>query len=363
MRARADQQRSTVVDMAKGVAIILVVYGHCLRGIVAAGIVPQASPLIVTDYVVYTFHMPIFFFLSGLFAVGVRRRTRVAFVLGLLQNIVYPYFLWSTVQSSIQILLAGSGAINGSMDIHRLLQIWYRPVAPFWFLYALFFCRLMAYALARVSPRALFASSALALALVDIVAGAGVLQDVAYGLTYFSLGMMAQADGWTAAARLRPTATSALVAAFLVAAIGCYMAGIPERLPIPATLLGIAATIAVCDSIDRRRDSFAGRLLALLGRYSMSIFVMHILVLACVRTVFLRMLHVSSVVIIMPVAIVAALALPMLVQAILVRWGLNDLAGLPFSARRGAPAPVLGGNDRPPGSRTKPLSASVRESP
>lgn len=341
-----DQQRSTTVDMAKGLAIVLVVYGHCLRGLVAAGVIAPGSPIMVTDYVIYTFHMPLFFFLSGLFAMSARRRTRDVFALGLLLNIVYPYFLWSSIQSLIQIILAGSGAINGSMDLHRLLQIAYRPVAPYWFLYALFFCRLMVRAFGAARPTVILAGCALAFAVVSALIGGGVLQDVTYGLAYFALGMVARVQGWMAVLQRGPVVVAGLAMAFLVMAVGCLAAGIPERLPVPATLLGIAATIALCGWLDRTGKAAAVGLLGLLGRYSMSIFVMHILVLALVRTVFLHMLHISSPALIMPVAIVPALAIPMMIQAVLVRWRLSTLAGLPFSARRGEPVPVLGGRSQ-----------------
>lgn len=42
-------RRSAAIDMAKGVAILLVVYGHCLRGLTGAGVIPPGSWLAVTD--------------------------------------------------------------------------------------------------------------------------------------------------------------------------------------------------------------------------------------------------------------------------------------------------------------------------
>jgi fucose 4-O-acetylase-like acetyltransferase len=88
-----NKHRSIVADMAKGIAIVLVVYSHCLRGLVSANLVPSGSWLATVDYMIYTFHMPIFFVLSGLFFAASAQKNRRAFWLNRFKTIVYPYFL------------------------------------------------------------------------------------------------------------------------------------------------------------------------------------------------------------------------------------------------------------------------------
>lgn len=60
--------RSREIDIAKGLAITLVVYGHCYRGLVAAGYFSETRWLSVVDYCIYTFHMPVFFLYLGYFS-------------------------------------------------------------------------------------------------------------------------------------------------------------------------------------------------------------------------------------------------------------------------------------------------------
>lgn len=55
------------IDKAKGIGIILVVYGHVARGIFNAGIPMNEKSFGIIDSVIYSFHMPLFFFLSGFF--------------------------------------------------------------------------------------------------------------------------------------------------------------------------------------------------------------------------------------------------------------------------------------------------------
>ena len=51
------KQRDAVVDIAKGIGILLVVYGHLHNPI---------------NTFIYAFHMPLFFFLSGFFIKNVK---------------------------------------------------------------------------------------------------------------------------------------------------------------------------------------------------------------------------------------------------------------------------------------------------
>ncbi|WP_162779036.1 acyltransferase family protein, partial [Klebsiella pneumoniae] len=57
--------RETWVDYAKGIGIILVVFGHANRGLYSSGIYISPEIYHYLDNVIYSFHMPLFFFLSG----------------------------------------------------------------------------------------------------------------------------------------------------------------------------------------------------------------------------------------------------------------------------------------------------------
>ena len=61
-------ERLRWVDCCRGICIILVVYGHVTGGLVASGVVHGGSAFDQFRNWVYLFHMPAFFFLSGLFA-------------------------------------------------------------------------------------------------------------------------------------------------------------------------------------------------------------------------------------------------------------------------------------------------------
>ena len=103
------------VDYAKGIGIILVVYGHCIRGIVKAGLVEDDSVFTLLDSMIYSFHMPLFFFLSGLFFEGsLQRNGSERFVFSKLDTLIYPYVLWSFLQGGIEVAL--SSLTNGNKE-------------------------------------------------------------------------------------------------------------------------------------------------------------------------------------------------------------------------------------------------------
>ena len=63
--------RKDWVDIARGIGIILVVYGHALRGHFPLPHRPSWASS--QDAIIYSFHMPLFFVLAGLFS-GPRSR-------------------------------------------------------------------------------------------------------------------------------------------------------------------------------------------------------------------------------------------------------------------------------------------------
>lgn len=326
----ATSLRYAVVDMAKGIAIVLVVYGHCLRGLIDAGLVAPRSWLGVTDYVVYTFHMPLFFAASGLFFRNAEKRSGRNFLIGRLKSIAYPYFLWSMIHGSIQLAMSGSATTNHALDGARLMEIAWNPIPPFWFLYALFFANLLMWMLRRLSI-AIVAGLAFVAFLGAFFVVGWVLSDVTYGFLYFSLGVMAGDRGWL---RVLPTTIASALGAmalFMVVSLGSYFLHVPERLPFLAAVTGIYA-VAVSCAVLEARGARLERTLTVLGQYSMSIYVLHIMVLVFVRTVLIRFFGITQPGIIMLIAIPPAVILPMIAQHLLVRWNANEIAGLPFSA-------------------------------
>ncbi|MEA5507017.1 acyltransferase [Halotia wernerae UHCC 0503] len=130
------QRRLYWVDYAKGIGIFLVVVGHVLRGLVNSSIL-QPTPFInFVDSWIYAFHMPLFFFISGLFVQRSLSKPLNSFILDKVYTIAYPYFIWSVIQGIFQTV--GSRYTNKPSSLVDILKIGYEPIMQFWFLYTLF---------------------------------------------------------------------------------------------------------------------------------------------------------------------------------------------------------------------------------
>lgn len=69
-------KRDDRVDILKGIAIVLVVMGHIIDGNMAKGVLSGQAWTIVYN-VIYLFHMPLFFVLSGM-ALAMSKRKKLA---------------------------------------------------------------------------------------------------------------------------------------------------------------------------------------------------------------------------------------------------------------------------------------------
>lgn len=128
--------REVWVDYAKALGIILVVAGHINRGLYSSGIYISKQFYTLFDSIIYTFHMPLFFFLSGLFFIkSIDRKGKKIFFIDKFDTIFYPYVLWSLIQGGIEVIL--SKYTNSKTELIDVLSFLVYPRAQFWFLYAL----------------------------------------------------------------------------------------------------------------------------------------------------------------------------------------------------------------------------------
>jgi fucose 4-O-acetylase-like acetyltransferase len=132
-----EQKHYDWVDYAKGIGIILVVYGHVARGVYNAGMIENQELFTLVDSILYSFHMPLFFFLSGLFFISsITKRGEGGLIISKVDTIIYPYIIWSLIQGGVEYSL--DGVTNFSTTIQDIYSLFWLPHDQFWFLYALF---------------------------------------------------------------------------------------------------------------------------------------------------------------------------------------------------------------------------------
>lgn len=135
-----SKKRLEWVDIAKGIAIFLVVTGHMLRGFTSSGMYSNYNSLLkYIDFTIYSFHVPLFFLASGLiYSYKTTIETKgelIEFIKRKCKILIIPYIIFSWLQLGVKIIMSGS--VNHKVSVSSFFKIVYKPVEQFWFLYAL----------------------------------------------------------------------------------------------------------------------------------------------------------------------------------------------------------------------------------
>ncbi len=125
--------RDLRIDVLKGIGIILVVWGHCVG-------------IFIRE--IYIFHIPLFFFLSGLFF-----SSKPNFVWRKMKTLIFP-----AIGYSIFFFLSVSILGGGYAERFKAFSIYNLAVfdGPLWFLYALFLISVFYYFLFRLVKNSLW---------------------------------------------------------------------------------------------------------------------------------------------------------------------------------------------------------------
>ncbi len=133
------KRRIEWVDIAKGITILLVVFGHGLQGIISSShltLFSKNSSLVLVDKIIYGFHMPLFFFLSALFTGFLYRRYQTV-IIQKVKRLLVPYFVWSFITAFF--MQIASKYTNAGLGIKDFILSPIIPFSEYWFLYVLFF--------------------------------------------------------------------------------------------------------------------------------------------------------------------------------------------------------------------------------
>jgi fucose 4-O-acetylase-like acetyltransferase len=325
------------IDAMKGAGIALVVIGHAFVGLLAAGLAPADGWMAWTHYAIYLFHMPLFFLLSGLFAGRRPADAPPQFLRWLGLGLVWPYLLWSVLQLSA-IHMAGS-AVNtpSELDLERIVALLWLPASQYWFLHALAMFHVLAYVTARLGWQRAWLPAALLLqaALLWPAYRTTIIGSYTPYLVWFALGAALtgarfaeglgdwrtrlQGSGWMIAAPVAAIVLFVLQAEDLRALDVHYK----SAATLGAQATGIALVVMAC---ALAAPPVRGAL-AWLGRCSMAIFLMHVLVVAGCRIVVMKIAPGTPVEMVLLLSTALGLLVPCAVAMAAQRVGLSQALG------------------------------------
>jgi len=339
------QQRIGWIDRARGLGMALVVVGHAAGGLIDSPLGGGAAGLRWMFFAIYLFHMPLFFLLSGLLVAERIAADRCGFLRGLLPSVVWPYFLWSTVQFSAIVAMGSLVNRPAGAWLPTVLALPWRPVSQFWFLYALFWMHLLAgLLLPRVGKWAVLALGIGLKLLVAFVPVDVTIKLMANNFVWYALGGAlgtAGVDRVLALGRGGALAMGALAVGVLGVTLGFAfhatgagfaqfsspeLARLAWRLgTVPAALAGVWLVLKLAAS--RPANGPVGAAMAALGRRTMAVFVLHVLFIAGLRIVLVRLGWAGGVWPLMVPLVVAGIAGPLVVERMVRPLGLRRVLG------------------------------------
>jgi len=166
---RTTTKRIHWIDIVRGIAIILVIYGHLFNS-------DQQR------YLIYAFHMPLFFFISGLVFKPITTKPLLHIALKYFKQLLIPYYIFA-ILTYLFALVSQTADFSLSDAAYQLFGILYGSGSKgmlgynvvLWFLPCLFITKLMFAAITRSVPQTryillfLFATGAAGAALSYLV--------------------------------------------------------------------------------------------------------------------------------------------------------------------------------------------------
>lgn len=329
--------RSLWVDYAKAIGIILVVYGHVTRGIYNAGININETIYNLADSIVYTFHMPLFFFLSGLFFYNsFQKKGAKKLIFSKVDTIVYPYLIWSIIQGLLEVSL--TSYTNGNDGYSNILSLLWLPRAQFWFLYSLFIIFVItSLAFNKLNIKcvtALFIGTSALYLIQTHLLQVFQVNSVANNLVFFVFGILITRHSdskFLNSNKLFP----AMLALFIISQYVFHVQfsltyADKSLLTLIIALISILLVVAASKSLETRFNDKIKWLL-FIGSSSMAIFLMHIIAASGVRIILHKILGIESASLHIIIGCITGVCLPLIAVIVINKLKIPFVFSMPIS--------------------------------
>ena len=325
--------RSNAVDIVKGLAIVLVTYEHTGQGMAARDWWPGASRDFSYHYV-YSFHMPAFFFVAGLFVVGsIRRRGPRDFLIDKAKTLLYLYIGWAILLLAIEPLI--SRFKRSPVPVHwESFPISLIDGGAGWFFPVLFLCLVLALFTIKM-PAWLRLGIAIVAAAQMPSYGYEVFYKTVWYFCFLAGGMLVGRSIFKLSTIPRWAAALAAAIVFALQAAVVYhfgaavdFGGPPEWLAVDLGFTGTAGLFLIARTIE---NTTLGNVWAWIGRASLAIFLMAQFPQGAVRQFLLSVAHTHEFWLQLLVPTILSTLLPAILWHQQERWRLGWLFHWPFS--------------------------------
>jgi fucose 4-O-acetylase-like acetyltransferase len=339
-----SSNRLAWIDYARGICIILVCYRHCFDGLREASLPVDDFPVLqVLNVCFYSFRMPLFFIVSGLFVSrSLQKKGIEDYIRGRFKIVFYPLIIWGSLQITLQLIL--KNYVNAKPVPFDYINLIIFPRNPtnnqqFWYLNALFFVGVF-YAFFKVVLKfKLPHQIVLSFIFYSIAGYMGykgisfyIFPDIFHFYIYFCIG-----DIISSFIFKKETTDTLLSPRWLIlSAIFCiamqtlftvvnmrhgddnYINMNMPFLFLPISLSGCLLMIQVAQILQKRN---ALKWLRVIGYHSLFIYLMHLMLIAAVRIILVKFFDITYIPLIMAIAISLGAIIPIVVYNLCVRLG------------------------------------------
>lgn len=296
-RAGGDNSHSTAgerllwLDSARGIGMVLVVLGHAISD------TAMDSPLLSRlFYFIYSFHMPLFFFISGYCgSKAIKCNTlsdKSKYILSRFLRLMVPYIFIGVCYIPLKVVLAkiASTPVQLNGVLFEMLK-GNNPNYQLWTLYVLFFTALIVCVLANQKNNEILMMAIFGIfQILSVEFQLGIVGRILFELPFFYAGILCKKHNWLEEKLNKGIGMTALT--LLVIINWSVVLSGAHWLKIATGYFGILASCFVAMQITKTtRNPFVT-----IGKYGMDIYILANAVQVVVRTVFLKALGMNGMV-------------------------------------------------------------------
>jgi uncharacterized membrane protein YcfT len=347
-RESGGSPRAGWADVAKGVCILLVVLWHVIMKhyLQIDWHLPLPLPGVWGFFgdQLLPLRMPVFFTISGMFAVNAVRRPWQVVARSRIAKFYYLYALWFTVHTAALSVVPDFETLAARNALDVLEQLTITPT-NLWYLIALAVYFVIA-KLARRLPTAAVLGPALllsAIASAGLLAAPGNRGQLYQNLLFFLVGLRLRPwiERWARTATLRIFVLGA--AGYLLVMLALRVTGAKEWFGVWPAVSALAVAIGVAGATQLERVTPVADVLARLGRNTLPIYVIHMPLLALLHAALLEPFSRAGTAVQLGLAVLLPVLLTWLLMTVcltLHRWSIAAGGGWLFDLpeRRKAPA-------------------------
>ena len=324
MEKKNKLRRLEWIDLVKGIAIGLVVIGHMLRGFVSSGMYSEYKNIFIyIDYTIYSFHMTLFFIISGaLFKNSKKLENMNQYFLFIKKKVILlaiPYFVFSWIQIVIKLIMSNS--VNNKVNIMDFFTIIFNPIEQFWFLYSLMIIFIiMGFIDIKIkSEQIKFIIIILSFLLANYtIIDLGILGNAISNIIYFYIGEKIIEN--KERIKINNNIIISLLALYIILNLAIYNFKFSQNiLIISRFIMAVVASltiITICKKFQYN-DKNIIYVFKILGKHSMAIYLLHIILGSGIRIVLLK-LSINSLIVQVILGLIFAIIIPILLENIYV---------------------------------------------